>query len=112
MASSAEEEIWLFSRYPSVTAWPLSATSNPYWPLPLMKLLSNRLLTLVFLMLAPFWAAAESTIPDPPQSVTSTFSTSACQFMVMMPSVRPLPLQATVRLRMLSGPPVVVELLT
>src|SRR5215467_10259598 len=42
----------------------------------------------------------------------STCCTTVCQFMTMMPSVLPDPSQATVRLRIWMGSPVVVELPT
>ena len=82
-------------------------TSNPYCRLPEMKLLSNRLFTLVFVITRPPAPVLVSTIPEPPQWLTSTCSTSACQLSTMMPSVRPDPSQATVRSRTASGSPVV-----
>jgi len=110
MASAPDDAIWLLTRYPSVTELSLSWTSNPYRPLSLMKLFSNRLFTLVLLIALPFAAVLVSTIPDPPQFLTSTAWTSTCQFRVMIPSVLPEPLHSTVRFLMASGCPVVEEL--
>ena len=90
---------------------PESITSKPYWPLPETKLLSKRLLTLVLLMACPFAPVLVSTMPFQ-QLLTSTCSTSTCQFSRRIPSVLPDPLQLMVRSRMASGSPVVLSLST